>query len=235
MKRKQSYVRNTLVGAQRFFNAHPEEFEAVNASGARKALDDAIDAMTRNGVAQVEHTIRATGETLKQRRIRLELNRQYLRPIVKLAAATLGEVPELSTLRINAMRLSATQLVHAASAIANAVEPHADTFIAAGLRPAFLAELRARTQELRDSLGQRTDHVNTRRGSTLALATETANARRVLQMLDAVVQQSVTDENLLAEWAAVRRIPRKPGPSRGASEAESTGSSPQVLALPTAN
>lgn len=235
MKRRQSYVRNTLVAAQHLFIANPEAFETVNASGARKALDDTIDAMNRNGVAQIEHTIRANGETLKQRRIRLDLNRQYLRPIVKVANATLGEVPELAGLRINAMRLVGLRLVHAATAVANAVEPHAATFVAAGLRPGFLEELRAKTQELRVSLGERTDHVNLRRSSTVALTAETANARRVLQMLDAVVQQSVTDENLLAEWAAVRRIPRKPGPSRGASEAASTASTPPVAALPTAN
>ena len=235
MKRRDGYVRDTLISAQRLFNANPEAFETVNASGARKALDDTIAAITRNGVAQVEHTIRANGETLKQHRIRLDLNRQHLRPIVDVAAATFGEVPELSTLRINAMRLSLTRLVHAAEAIANAVEPHADTFIAVGLRPAFLDELRAKTQELRASLGERTDHVNTRRSSTHALKAEAANGRRVLKLLDAVVQQSVTDEKLLAEWASVRRIRRKPGPSRGASETARGVSTTAAVALSVVN
>jgi hypothetical protein len=217
MKQKESYVRDTLVNVQRFLDANAAALASVNSSGGRKALDDAIAALDGHAISQAEHQIGSTGETNKQRSLRLALRRQFLRPIAKVAAATLGEVPELATLRVPSIKLVGAPFVDAANAIANAAAPHAATFVAAGLRPDFLDGLRAMSQQIESSLGGRTDHTTKRRGSTIALGSGTASGRRALHLLDAAIHQSVTDEQLLAEWNAVRRIPNKPGPARTAA------------------
>ncbi len=214
MKQKESYVRDTLVNVQRFLDTNAAALGSVNSSGGRKALDDAIAALDGHAIAQAEHRIGSTGETQKQRSLRLALRRQFLRPITKVAAATLGDVPELATLRLPPITLVGGPLVDAANAIANAAAPYTATFVAAGLRPDFLDGLRALTQQIEASLGGRTDHTAKRRGSTIGLESGTADGRRALHLLDAAIHQTVTDEQLLAEWNAVKRIPKKPGPVR---------------------
>lgn len=216
MKQKQSSVRDTLVNVQRFLDANAAALESVNSSGGRKALDDAIAALNGHAVAQAEHQIGSIGETQKQQSLELTLRRQFLRPIAKVAAATLGDVPELGALRLPSITTVGAPLVAAANAMANAAAPYTATFVAAGLRPDFLDGLRALTQQIDSSLGGRSDHAAKRRGSTIALGSGTGNGRRALQLLDAAVHQSVTDEQLLAEWDAVKRIPKKPGPARTA-------------------
>jgi hypothetical protein len=215
MKRQESYVRDTLVNVQQFLDANAAALGPVNQSGARKALDDAIAALGDHAVAQGEHAIRSTGETNKQRSLRLSLRKQYLRPVAKVAAASLANVPEISSLRLPSPKLVGSELVDAANAMANAAEAHAAVFIAAGLRPDFLDGLRTMTQAIETSLGGRTDHVIKRRGSTIALGSGAASGRTALRLLDAVIEQQVPDNaQLLAEWNGVKRIPRKPGTTR---------------------
>ena len=216
MKQKEGSVRDTLVAAQRFLDANAAALGAVNGSGARKALDDALAALTGHAVAQGEHFIGSTGETEKQRSLRLELRTRYLAPIAKIAAAKLGDVPEIATLRLPPATLTSSALVDRANAIANASTRHAATFIAAGFTPNFLDGLRALATQLQDSVGGRTDHAAKRRGSTIALGTHAADGIRALRMLDAVIEQSTAvNPQFLAEWRAVRRIPKKLGPARG--------------------
>lgn len=216
MKQQESYVRDTLVNVQRFLDANAAALASVNSSGGRKALDDAIAALDGHAIAQAEHQIGSAGETKKQRSLRLTLRRQFLRPIAKVAAAMLEDVPELAAVRLPPVNLVGAPFVDAANAIANAAAPYAATFVAAGLRPDFLDGLRAMAQEIQSSLGGRTDHAAKRRGSTIALGSGTTSGRRALHLLDAAIHQSVTDEQLLSEWNAVRRIPKKPGPARSA-------------------
>jgi hypothetical protein len=218
MKQKETYVRDTLVNVQRFLDANAEALGPVNSSGARKALDDAIASLTGHSVAQTEHTIGSTGETRKQRTLRLALRRQFLGPIARVAAANLGEVPDIVTFRLPSNNVRGSALVDVANGIANAAAAYAATFIAAGLKPDFLDGLRAMAHSLETSLGGRTDHRTKRRGSTIALASESSNGRKALRLLDAAIQQQLPDNpQLLAEWASIKRVPQKPGVVQSAS------------------
>src|SRR6266700_2373032 len=105
MKQKEGYVRDTLVNVRQFLDANAGALGPVNTSGARKALDDAIATLGEHAVAQGEHRIRSTGETNKQRSFRRSLRKQYLRPIAKAAAASLGNVPEIASLRLPSDRM----------------------------------------------------------------------------------------------------------------------------------
>ena len=194
MKQREGSVRDTLVAAQRFLDANATALGAVNGSGARKDLDAAVTALTGHAVAQGEHFIGSTGETEKQRSLRLELRARYLRPIAKVSAAKLGDVPEMATLRLPPTRMIGSALVDRANAIANAATPHVATFTAAGFPPDFLDGLRAFATQLHDSLGGRTDHVTKRRGSTIELGTHAADGIRALHVHDAVIEQHVPDD-----------------------------------------
>jgi hypothetical protein len=239
MKRQESYVRDTLVNVQQFLDANAAALGPVNTSGARKALDDAVAALGDHAVAQGEHTIRSAGETNKQRSLRLSVRKQYLRPIAKVAAASLANVPEISALRLPSAKLVGSEFVDAANAMANAAEPHAAVFVAAGLRADFVDGLRAMAKAIETSLGGRTDHVIKRRGSTIALGSGAVSGRTALRLLDAVIEQQVPDNaQLLAEWKSVKRIPRKPGTTRvvqtkGAAAAAATPIAPATTATAT--
>ena len=209
MRKRQVHVRDTLVRVQRFLDDNAAAFGPVNTSGARQALDAAAQQLTASAVAQREHAIGSTGETGKQRALRLALRTQFLRPIAKVASAELTEVPEFSSMRLPSKDLRGSALVTAAHVMANAAEPYKETFVGAGLRPDFLDGLRALAGELDASLGGRMDHVIARRASTIALRTQTSSGRAALRLLDAAVAQQIPDDQqLLAEWQAARRIPR---------------------------
>lgn len=209
MRHRQRQVRDTLVRVQRFLDENATALGPVNTSGARQALDAAAAQLTTHSVAQREHIIGSTGETQKQRSLRLALRNQYLGPIARVAAAKLTDVPEFSALRLPSKDLRGASLVTAANAMANAAEPYAATFIDAGLKPDFLDGLRALAREIDCSLGGRTDHLIARSASTIALRAETSKGRAALNLLDAAIQQHVPDDTqLLAEWSAARRIPR---------------------------
>jgi hypothetical protein len=215
MKQKEAYVRDTLVNVQQFLDANAAALGPVNASGARKALDDALAAFDDYAVAQGERRIRSAGETNKQRSLRRSMRIRYLRPIAKVASASLANVPEVATLRLPSDRLVGPGLLDAANAMANAAEPHAAVFVAAGLRRDFLDGLRAMMQAMQTSLGGRTEHVIKRRGATIALGRGAASGRIALRLLDAVMEQQLPDDTqLLAEWKAVKRIRKKSGPTR---------------------
>jgi hypothetical protein len=207
MRQRQAQLRDTLVRVQRFLDENAAALEGVNSSGARRALDDAAAHLTEHSVAQREHIIGATGETRKQRALRLALRNRHLRPIANVAAASLGDVPEIGALRLPSKDLRGSRLVTAADAMANAAAPYAATFIGAGLKPDFLDALRALTREFEASHGERSDHVIARQASTIALGVETAGGRAALHLLDAAIQQQLPyDAQLLAEWKSVRRI-----------------------------
>jgi hypothetical protein len=211
MQKNQAYVRATLVRAQHFLDDNAAALGPVNNSGARKALDDAIAAFTDRSVAQGEHRIGSTGETSKQRSLSVALRKQYLRPIAKVAAARLSDVPEFSSLRMPKGNIEGQYLVDAAKSMANAATTYVDTFTAAGLKPDFLDALRAMVQQLETSLGGRTEHGLKRRSSTIALGSEANNGRKALNLLDAAIQQQIPDNaQLLAEWKSAMRIPKKP-------------------------
>ncbi len=217
MKYGEFLIRATCVRAQLFLDEHAGTMAAVNASGARKALDQVVQEFDGHAATQGEHLIGSTGETQKQRSIRLTIRRQYLKPIAKVAQAQLADVPEIATLRLPRPKLVGTQLVETANGIANAAEKHKDVFVNAGLTPDFLEGLRKLAQQLQESIDGRTSHVGKRMGATIAIGSVSVRARRVLRTLDGVVHQNVTDAGLLAEWDAVKRVAKKPGVARGAA------------------
>jgi hypothetical protein len=209
VRRRQMHVRETLVRVQRFLDDNAALLGPVNSSGARKALDDAAEHLAAQAVAQGEHIIGSTGETERQRALRLALRTQCLRPIARVAAARLNEVPEFSALRLPSKDLGGSGLATAAHAMANAAAPYAQTFIDAGLKPDFLDALRDLADEIEASLGGRTRHEIARSASTIALRAETSRGRAALNLLDAAIQQHVPDDaQFLAEWSSARRIPR---------------------------
>jgi hypothetical protein len=178
MKGLESRVRDALVNIQHFLDANSAVLGPVNTSGAKQDLDGAAAALSGNAVSQGEHTTAATGETRKERSIRVSIRRQYLRPIAQVAATRSPDVPQLGTLRLPSVKLRGASFVDAANAVANNAEPYAAVLVAAGLKLDFLAELRGKLQEIETSRGERVDHVRVRKSSTIALAAAAKNGAR---------------------------------------------------------
>jgi hypothetical protein len=224
MKGLESRVRDALVNIQHFLDANSAVLGPVNTSGAKQDLDGAAAALSGNAVSQGEHTTAATGETRKERSIRVSIRRQYLRPIAQVAATRSPDVPQLGTLRLPSVKLRGASFVDAANAVANNAEPYAAVLVAAGLKLDFLAELRGKLQEIETSRGERVDHVRVRKSSTIALAAAAKNGRKAIKALDGVIEQHIPDNaQLLAEWKSVKRVAKKPGSVQSAGASEDVG------------
>jgi hypothetical protein len=237
MKTSESLVRDALVNIQHFLDANSVALGPVNTSGARQDLDGAAAALSGHAVSQGEHTTASTGETRKERSIRVSIRRQYLRPIAQVAATRSADVPQLGTLRLPHGKLVGANFVDAANIVANNAEPYVAVLVAAGLKPDFLIGLRGKLQELEASRGGRVGHAQVRKSSTIALGVAARKGRKAIKALDGVIEQQIPDNaQLLAEWKSVKRVAKKPGPvqSAGVTSVTPPGVVPPVVIPPVA-
>ena len=212
MKYTQGSILETLRRVQGFLDTNNTVLAAVNQSGARTQLDDAVKAITTNVVNQRAGIVNAIGETAKQRKLRLTLRIHYMRPIARVAKRMLGVQPELSMLRMPPEDLGPTDLVGCARGMADAAEPHSTTLIAGGLKPGFVAQLLDAAKAVEDSLVDRSKSRGRRAGATGGLTKHEKAGREELKVLDALIVPEISgNAELLSEWRSIKKIGRKPG------------------------
>lgn len=233
MKTLHATILDALVRIQRFLDANSAALGTVNTSGARTSLDAVVAQLSGHAADQGSHTISAIGQTKKQSSLRLRLRRSLMQPVVDMARANRDHIPDVADLRMPDSNMQGTQLVAAAEAMADAAAPYADVFVGAGLRPDFLDALRAGATALRDSLGVRAQHQNSRKGATIGLDAQAASARKAIRMLNAAVGQALADNTeLLTQWKSIKRVPKKPGVARTPATTASP-SAPAIMAAST--
>ena len=81
MQNRQGTVLETLRRAQRFLDDHTALLEAVNTSTARQKLDAVVSQLATHATEQGGGARESKGETAKQRRLRLTLRADHMRPI----------------------------------------------------------------------------------------------------------------------------------------------------------
>jgi hypothetical protein len=228
MQNRQGTVLETLRRAQRFLDDHTALLEAVNTSTARQKLDAVVSQLATHATEQGGGARESKGETAKQRRLRLTLRADHMRPIAAIAEENLPKSPELKALGMPKARLRGAALSADARAMADAAIPFAATFIEHGLPSSFIEDLRDAAQALDRSIDLRNRSRDRRAGATQGLVAAEKHGRRMLVLINSLVQPRLrANDRLLGEWNALRRLRR-----RAASTPPSDGTVPIDVGAP---
>ena len=220
MKSRQTRVLEALRVTQGFLDDNTALLDGVNRSGARRTLDAVVTQLTAHAVTQDLGTRLSRGETANQRALRMILRFNHMKPIADVARMRLREVPNFIALTRPRNNVSATRLIAAAGAMADAATPYEDVFIDAGLDPDFLTQLRQAAENMRRSLDDRAQSRRQSAGATEGLRVEEQRGTAILRLLDGLVIPKLgTNDQLLAQWKSARKIHAKPGPLAGSSGA----------------
>jgi hypothetical protein len=236
----QEFILEALRRVQRFLEDNTPLLDAVNQSEARKRLDETVTQMGSHAVDQVAGRRSAVGETAKQRAMRLALRNNYMEPIAVIAGQKLREQPEFTVLRLPPWNVKGARLTAAATDMANAAEKYTDLFVQAGLPTDFVAQLRAATVRLDESIDVRGQGRGQQVGATSGLKAVASQARALIRVLDAVVRPKLgTNDALLREWDFAIHITRPrtvasatPAGTTSSSTSTSAGSTPTPAATP---
>src|SRR5207249_2899951 len=124
-----------------FLNDNADRLASVVQTGARKRLDDAIKTLDGHKTDQDGGTLTSRGLTRKQRSLRVELLRDHMSSIARIAKADLPNTPEFSALRMPAGKPTPERLAAAASGMSTVASNFPDVFISAGMPQDFIAQL----------------------------------------------------------------------------------------------
>src|SRR5205814_1144015 len=144
-----------------------------------------------------------------QRALRLALRSDHMRSIAVIAGQKLREQPEFKLLRLPRWSIRGPGLTAAARDMADAAEKYTELFVHEGLPTDFVAQLRAATDRLDQSIDVRGQSRGQRAGATEGLKAETKRARGLIRVLDSLVRPKLgTNDELLREWQVMSHIRR---------------------------
>ena len=206
MQITQGNTLQSLRGVQAFLDKYAEMLPGLNESGARKKLDALVEELNAHAAAQTGSVLAAKGATQKQYLMRDVLLQDFMAPVARIAEADLPDTPELRPLRMPLGKPSTETLAKAAVGMADAAEPHAAVFVAAGLAQDFVAQLRQAAKDVLVPLDMRTDNRSARRSATRGVKETVRAAKRTVRVLDTFVRRTLRGNVVILErWAAVKR------------------------------
>jgi hypothetical protein len=212
---RQNAALDALQRAKAFLDEHFALLTGlVDLTGARRRLDEVVASFTAHALDQDVGDRGAKGETAKQRQLRVNLRRLQMEPISLIARRNLSNTPEFASLRMPKPSVNGPALVASARGLADAAVIHQETLVAHGLPSNFIDVLTAAIVKLEESLSEREKNRTRRIGATKGLDVEEKQGRTVLSVLDALMDQALSDnEPLLRAWQGARHIRRRSGPA----------------------
>jgi hypothetical protein len=212
MLARQKQVVEAYERVQDFLAANPAPTGTTY--GRPKAmLDETVARLTEHRTDQVAGGRLSKQERNREAALRTGLRELHLRPISKIAKASLPNSPGIDkALKMPAPQLSTTKLIDEAKAMRDAVRPYAETFVTNGRPEDFLARLDSAIEDLRRAMLGKARNFGTKVGAKAGLEQEIKRGRNALEMLDAIVSTVfASDGELLAKWRIAKRIRGIPG------------------------
>jgi hypothetical protein len=206
MQFRQGKLVEALDRVEDFLEKNAELMDTIISSVTHQNFSASRARMEEHLTAQNEHTRGITATVGAKQSLRRRLVRKHMRPIAIIARAQLPEMQEFGALSAPPGRESDLALATAAVGMARAARVHQAAFLAAGFAPDFIEQLVAAAEALKGGISVKGQTSALRNAATAGLAQEAKVARTNLRLIDALVQASVTDGALLAEWRAVRRV-----------------------------
>jgi hypothetical protein len=223
MKFREIAVTEAMRGADVFLDGHYSVLADGNAEDvarARRKVAEVLADLRQLAVDQDGGWRGFKGEAAKQKKLRADLCKDWLKPIARIARRKLRQVPEYKSLEMPEKGLPLHGFIASARGMCSTAAEHREALIAYGLPESYVQDLNAAIDAFEAAIGNRDGHLVSRASATKGLETATSEARTVLSVLDARMRQwAKGDEALLAEWKGARHIRQRPGPvsSRGAS------------------
>ena len=234
MKAREGSVLETLRRVRNFMDANGALLEEVNASGARKELDQSVAQLTAHAIDQDAGRLGSKGETAKKQVLVDLLRETHMRAIAAVARARLRDVPEFEHLRLPKSNVSTPRLVAAAGAMAEAAEKHAQVFVEVGLPADFKDRLLAAAAAVTASVDGGAKNRGRRVGATAGLKAEERGGRQLIKVLDCLVVPVLgKNDERLAEWRSLKKVSARTGPAGGSATRTTppaTGSAPATVA-----
>src|SRR6266571_1122496 len=123
MQSRQGSVLEALRRVQGFLDANATVVASINQSSLRQKLDETVTQLTAHAVAQENGGRGSTGETARQRTLRLAL-RLEMRPFAEAARLNEADVPELRSLHMPRADATIERLINAARSMAELAGQH---------------------------------------------------------------------------------------------------------------
>jgi hypothetical protein len=197
-----------LRNVEQFMDAFAARLTVVNATAARKELDQLVQDMGANERSQAINTLNAKGQTATLAVLRRDLVNTHMRPIATIAAAHLRDVPGFKALQLpQSSSVKVAVLVQDATAMADAARAYQQVFVENGRPENFADALVAAAGAVRASIDSRAESRRSKVGAREGIKTTAARAHLVVRLLDAQVKTAfANDPKALAEWKAAKRI-----------------------------
>jgi len=196
-----------LRRVQQFMDAFAAELTVVNATAARKELDQLVKNMGTNESTQALSTLTAKGQTAAQAALRHDLVEEHMRPVATIAAAHLRTVPNFKAFQLPRRDVKVAVLVQDATAMAEAARPYHQVFVENGRPQDFADALVAAAGAVRASIDARAQSIGSKAGARDGLKATATRAIAVVRLLDAQVKRALVDDpKALAAWKSAKRI-----------------------------
>jgi hypothetical protein len=196
-----------LREVQQFLDSFAAKLTVVNATAARKELDQLVQDMGANESAQAINTLNAKSQTATLAVLRRDLVNHHMRPVATIAAAHLRDVPGFAALQLPQKSVKAAVLVQDATAMAEAARAYQQVFVENGRPENFADALVAAAGAVRTSIDSRAESRRTKVGAREGIKVTGSRAHLVVRLLDAQVKSALKDDpKALAEWKSAKRI-----------------------------
>jgi hypothetical protein len=220
-----------LRSAQQFLDANDAALGTINSTGARTSLNAMAEEISQ--LADVQDGFRVSALNARRTELKLvaALRRKFMKPIAKIALATLPKETELGNIRLTPANATTMSVVSRARVMANFADAHASAFVDLG--PDLGKRVRDAAAEVEKSITSKRDHRSSRVGATRSIHNTVTRAFRAVGVLDALVKARFDpDDAVVVTWRnAVQMINRG---IRGLAAPAAPAGSPPVSTVPTA-
>jgi hypothetical protein len=210
LKTHQGITLETLRAIQIFLDKHASRLGNVGKSGSRRQLDQVVNDLTAQALAQGTNT-RGASSVEKARQLRIDLIEKHMLPIARIAAVDLPRTPELAGLVVPRGTPTPEKLVAAANAMKAQATPYAQTFIDAGMPADFLAELEAAATAFAMYSAGRKTSIGVGKSATKGITAAISRGTRVITAIDGLVRKALdphepADQIIRTEWKSVKKV-----------------------------
>ena len=196
-----------LRRVQQFLDSFTAKLAFVNATTARKELDQLVEEMGVNETTQATSTLKAKSQTAAQAVLRRDLVSHHMRPIATIAAAHLRDVPGFKALQLPKADIKVAVLVQDATAMAEEARAYQQVFVENGRPENFADALVAAAGAVRASIDARANSITSKASARAGLKATASRTHLVIRLLDAQVKSALADDpKILAAWKSAKRI-----------------------------
>jgi hypothetical protein len=201
---------NTLDALRRvqgFLDRQLTALGTIVTAALRGRLDDATTQLATFQVEQNTAAGAARSETANQAGYRKDFYARFMRPITRIAKASLRTTAEYVALVVPSSGVRNADFVGTAQALADAASKHEKAFVEGGMPVDFLTQLRAAITQLTASKAAGDGSLSRREAATKGIKDGSKIGHDVLVVLDSVIAPALKhNAALLADWKASKRI-----------------------------